>query len=213
MYEALLNNIQTTVQAMIKKVLEDNEDILEGVYGRNIQRLHTVATTDFLRITYEDAIALLNQYGYSDIAFGDDLKAEHEAIIIELLNNGYGIDSELPVFVMKFPKEIKFFNMKVSSKDPRVCLSADLIFPYAGEATGAAVREHDFPRLKERLITSAMYEGHLRRGGKYEDFKWYLDIIEKQGTQPHAGYGVGNDRVLNIYLVGKIFVMCPRFLF
>ena len=60
--------------------------------------------------------------------------------------------------------------MKVSSKDKRVCLSADLIFPYAGEGTGASVREHDFERLNERLITSTMYKLHVERGGKYEDF-------------------------------------------
>lgn len=102
---------------------------------------------------------------------------------------------------MKYPKEIKFFNMKVSTKDPRVCLSADLIFPYAGEGTGASVREHDFERLRDRLITSTMYKLHLKRGGKYEDFKWYLDIMEKKATNPHAGYGIGNDRVLQ-YIMG-----------
>jgi len=84
------------------------------------------------------------------VSFGDDLKANHEAKIVELLNKKQG--TELPVFIMKYPKEIKFFNMKVSTNDPRVCLSADLIFPYAGEGTGSAVREHDFDKLNERLI-------------------------------------------------------------
>jgi len=103
---------------------------------------------------------------------------------------------------MKYPKEIKFFNMKVSAKDPRVCLSADLAFPYAGEGAGAAVREHTFTKLRDRLMTSTMYELHLKRGGAYKDFKWYLDIMEKQATNPHAGYGMGNDRVMQ-YIFGE----------
>ncbi len=193
MYEALLKNIQKTVQSMITKILKDHEKILKTVYKRNIQKLYKTATSNFLRITYEDSIKLLQKNGYPSVAFGDDLKAEHEEKIVKLLNNK---GAELPVFIMKYPKEIKFFNMKVSTKDPRVCLSADLIFPYAGEGTGSSVREHDFKKLRDRLMTSTMYKLHLKRGGRYEDFKWYLDIMEKKATNPHAGYGMGNDRVL-----------------
>lgn len=71
---------------------------------------------------------------------------------------------------MKYPKEIKFFNMKVSERDSRVVLSADLILPVAGEAVGSAVREHDGKKLKERLLTSTMFHLHKERGGRYEDF-------------------------------------------
>lgn len=198
MYEALLKNIQGSVQSMLRNVLEHNEATLEQVYERDIALLQTAATKDFLRINYDNAVKLLQENGYPEVTFGDDLKANHEAKIVELLN---GELSELPVFIMKYPKEIKFFNMKVSAKDPRVCLSADLILPYAGEATGAAVREHDFERLRERLVTSIMYKLHLQRGGTYEDFTWYLNIMEAEGTQPHAGYGIGNDRVMQ-YIFG-----------
>ncbi|MEK7571336.1 MAG: amino acid--tRNA ligase-related protein [Patescibacteria group bacterium] len=199
MYEALLQAIQGTAQAMVKKVLADNETTLKKIYKRNTKKLHQMATHDFLRISYEDAVALVNKNGFPKVTFGDDLKADHEAKIVELLNQG---ETELPVFIMKYPKEIKFFNMKVSSKDNRVCLSADLIFPYAGEGTGSSVREHDFERLNERLITSTMYKLHLQRGGKYEDFGWYLDIMKQKATNPHAGYGMGNDRVLQ-YIFGS----------
>jgi len=200
MYEALVGNIQTTVQSMIGKVLKDYEEVLKTVYKRNTQKLHETVTNNFLKITYEDGMKLLQKSGYPDLAFGDDLKAEHEEKIISLLNKK---DGELPVFIMKYPKEIKFFNMKVSSKDARVCLSADLIFPYAGEGTGASVREHDFEKLHDRLITSTMYKLHLERGGTYKDFKWYLDIMEKKATNPHGGYGIGNDRVLQ-YIFGEM---------
>lgn len=199
MYEALLKHIQGTIQSMIRKVLDDNGKILKNKYKRDIQKLKKATLSNFLRITYEDCIKLLNENGYPNIKFGDDLKAVHEAKIVEILNNKKG---ELPVFIMKYPKEIKFFNMKVSTENPKVCLSADLIFPYAGEGTGASVREHDFKKLRDRLITSTMYKFHLKRGGKYEDFKWYLDIMERKLTNPHAGYGIGNDRVLQ-YIFGE----------
>lgn len=199
MYEALLNNIQETIQSMIKKILIDNGDVLRKVYKRNINTLNQATKKNFLRIEYESAIKLLKRNGYPELKFGDDLKSTHEAKIVAHLNKK---GEELPVFIMKYPKEIKFFNMKVYTKDERVVLSADLIFPYAGEGTGSAVREHDFKKLNNRLITSTMYQLHTMRGGKYEDFKWYLDIIERNATNPHAGYGIGNERVLQ-YILGE----------
>lgn len=200
MYEALLTNIQKTIQGMISQILKDNGKVLKTVYKRNIEKLQYAATHNFLRISYEDAVKLLNENGFPEVKFGDDLKANHEAKVVELLNKSK--KTELPMFIMKYPKEIKFFNMKVSEKDTRVCLSADLIFPYAGEGTGSAVREHNFERLNERLLTSNMYKLHKMRGGKYEDFAWYLEIMKNKWTNPHAGYGIGNDRVLQ-YVLGE----------
>jgi asparaginyl-tRNA synthetase len=193
MYESLLLHIQKSIQAMIAEVLNNNSKILEKEYGRSIEKLISVTKNNFLRISYEDAVKLLQKNGDKKVAFGDDLKAEHEAKIVALLNKK---GEEFPVFIMKYPKEIKFFNMKVSENDPRVVLSADLVFPYSGEATGSAVREHNFEKLKNRLLISKMYELHLKRGGKLEDFEWYLNIIKSQKSHPHAGYGIGNERVL-----------------
>ncbi|MBI2641583.1 hypothetical protein HYW87_03255 [Candidatus Roizmanbacteria bacterium] len=174
MFEILLKHIQKTIQSMIREVIENHSLILKENYKRNTSRLKYTAKSDFLRIDYEGGITLLNKNGYPSVRFGDDLKAEHEAKIASLLNRK---GQELPVFITRYPKEIKFFNMKVSTKDPRVVLSADLIFPYAGEGTGSAVREHDFEKLNERLLSSTMYKLHTQRGGNYQDFKWYLDII------------------------------------
>lgn len=199
MYEMLLEHIQMAIQSMLKQVLKDNSGVLKKVYKRDIAKLEYAATHKFLRIAYEDAVKLLNKNGYPNVHFGDDLKADHEAKIVELLNKK---GSEVPVFIMKYPKEIKFFNMKVSTTDPRVCLSADCIFPYAGEGTGASVREHDFDKLNERLITSTMYDLHIKRGGVYEDFGWYLNIMKQKATNPHAGYGIGNERVVQ-YIFGE----------
>lgn len=200
MYDALLESIQSTIKAMISRIVIDNEMILKNIYKRDMTKLKTALKKSFLRILYEDAVKLLNDNGFPEIRFGDDLKAEHEAKIVSLLNKN---KDELPVFIMKYPKEIKFFNMKVSEKDPRVVLSADLIFPYAGEGTGSAVREHSYEKLNERLLTSTMYKLHIQRGGSYEDFRWYLNIMKNKLTNPHAGYGIGNERVLQYVFTEK----------
>jgi asparaginyl-tRNA synthetase len=199
MFEALLTHIQSAVQAMIKNVLRENSKILAKSYHRNLKKLTEATEKNFFRIEYEEAVKLLNKNGFPNLKFGDDLKSGDEAKIVSLLNAG---KSEIPVFITKYPKEIKFFNMKVYDKNPKVVLSADLILPYSGEATGSAVRESDFEKLNQRLLASKMYELHTRRGGKYEDFAWYLDIIKKKGTLPHAGYGIGNERVLQ-YIFGE----------
>ena len=199
MFDELLNHIQHTVQSMIRSVLKKNKSILKNTYKRDISDLMHAAYANFLKIAYEDAVKLLNENGFPHVSFGDDLEAEHEAKIVSLLNDR---GDELPVFITKYPKEIKFFNMKVSTKDPRVVLSADLILPYAGEATGSAVREHDFERLDKRLTGSTMFKLHTKRGGTYDDFKWYLDSIKSKKSNPHAGYGIGNERVLQ-YIFGE----------
>ncbi|MFA5994892.1 MAG: amino acid--tRNA ligase-related protein [Patescibacteria group bacterium] len=198
MFENLLQHIQQAVQAMFSAIIKDHSDILAQAYQHNVQNIKLASTQPFLRIRYEDTIQLLNHNGFTDLRFGDDLHSKHEAKIVQLLNTS---GTELPVFITHYPKEIKFFNMKVSSIDARVCLSADLILPYSGEATGSAVREHDFTKLNERLLASTMYKLHRERGGTYEDFKWYLTIMEQKLTNPHAGYGIGNDRIMQ-YILG-----------
>jgi len=82
MYEALLQSIQITVQDVLKKVLDKNEDILKKIYKVNTKRLQRASTTHFLRITYEDAVTLLNKNGYPKVTFGDDMLSEHEAKVV-----------------------------------------------------------------------------------------------------------------------------------
>jgi asparaginyl-tRNA synthetase len=206
MYELLLKHIEVATKAMISSVLEENKKILTGFYKRDAGALHEIVTRPYLRITYEDAIGLLRQSGHPQLEFGDDLGAQEEQKVVELMNTktkGYGhtIRSWSPVFIMRYPKEIKFFNMKVSEKDPRVVLSADCIFPYSGESVGSAVREHDGVKLLVRLLTSIMYKLHEQRGGTYNDFRWYTEgMILSQKTLPHAGYGIGNERLIQFIL-------------
>ncbi|MBI4999287.1 hypothetical protein HZB97_00765, partial [Candidatus Gottesmanbacteria bacterium] len=201
MYEALLRHIELAIKAGIGKILKNNSSELKKYYQRDPKLLKEVVARPFLRISYEEAIFLLTKNGFPRASWGDDLKADHEQKIVDLVNKE---KLNLPVFIMRYPKEIKFFNMKVSENDKRVVLSADLIFPISGEGVGSAVREHRGDYLRQRLLDSTMFKLHVRRGGRYEDFIWYIDdIIGKEKTAPHAGYGMGNERILQFVLGQK----------
>jgi asparaginyl-tRNA synthetase len=198
MYENLLQHIEMAVKAMVKKAIEENSEVFDKEYHRDAARLLESLEFPFWRITYEDSLNLLRKNGFPKLHWGDDLKADHEAMIVKLLNKDRV--EALPVFIMRYPEEIKFFNMKVSEKDPRVVLSADLIFPYAGEGVGSAVREPDGEKLERRLLGSTMFKLHKERGGDLEDFRWYLDLVKSGKTNPHAGYGLGNERLIQYLL-------------
>jgi asparaginyl-tRNA synthetase len=208
MYAALLAHIESATKAIIKNIVENHGDLLKKEYGRDSDALLESLNLPYLRITYDDAVELLKQNGFPEMKWGDDLKAEQEAKVVDLLANG---GFPRPVFIMRYPKEIKFFNMKVSEKDERVVLSADLIFPYAGEGVGSAVREHDGGKLTQRLLDSMMFRLHKKRGGSLDDFKWYLDLVSSGEVRPHAGYGIGNERLLQYILGQKDIRPCSTF--
>lgn len=201
MFEALLEHIEKATKAVIKSVTENCE-----INGRN-EMMAEIVKKPYLRINYNEAIKIV------DRDFGDDFGAEDEAKIVEVVNKKHGNgDVKFPVFITHYPKEIKFFNMKVSTKDPRVVLSADLVFPIAGEAVGSAVREHRGDKLKQRLLESTMFKLHQQRGGHYSDFKWYVnDLVAEEKTYPHAGYGIGNERIMQFILGVKNIRECSLF--
>ena len=87
--------------------------------------------------------------------------------------------------------------MMQSDIDPRVVWSADLILPIAGESVGSAVREPNAERLEKRLLESNMFRIHQESGGTFDDFTWYIkDVVGSGKVQPHAGYGLGNERLI-----------------
>ena len=218
MYEALLQHIESAVKYITKRIATSHVSLLQDVYKRDVAGLLASMEHPFLRISYQDAIELLKKNGYADLAWGFDLEAEHEAKIVELLNiEERKMNSVLPkedraVIIMKYPQEIKFFNMKQSEKDPRVVMSADLILPNAGESVGSAVREHNGDKLRERLLGSTMFRLHKERGGTYDDFVWYTEELVAAGkTNPHAGYGLGNERLLQFIMGSKDIRDCSVF--
>lgn len=198
MFGELLRQTQQSARSMVKTVIKHNIDLLKTTYKQNVSRLETIVTSDYKDIEYTDAIKLLNMHGYSDISFGDELKTAHEMALVKLTNR----QRELPIFITKYPKELKFFNRRIYEKDSRIVLSADLIFPLVGKVASAAVKEHDFGTLNDRLLASDMYRVHRQKGGSYEDFAWYLNLMKSKKIYPHAGYGIGNARMLQ-YMIGE----------
>jgi len=118
----------------------------------NVERLATTVDSDHPRMTYREALAILNQRGFS-ISFGDDLGHSEEATLVDYAG-------DLPVHITHFPEELKFFNMKIERTDPTVVECVDYILPLSGETFGGSLREPDVDILRRRLHTGTMY-GHL----------------------------------------------------
>ena len=122
-----------------------------------------------------------------EIEWGDDLTHAHELFLVEKYGNR-------PLFITHYPKDIKFFNMRVNDDDPSVVNSADLIMPYSGESVGSAERENDYERLVKRLKESQMFRILSKRGVTMKDFEEYLNLVKKDPIL-HSGCGIGFTRV------------------
>jgi len=156
--------------------------IMPGVKAR----LETLVNASFGRVTYTEAIELLKKSGQKfdyQPEWGIDLQTEHERYLSEKVFNG-------PVFVTDYPKDIKAFYMKLND-DGKTVRAMDLLVPGVGELIGGSQREDDFEKLKKR-----MQEMHLDT----ETYSWFLDL-RKYGTVPHAGFGVGFERLV-MYVSG-----------
>ncbi|MFD1849507.1 asparagine--tRNA ligase [Oceanobacillus bengalensis] len=163
------------VSYLVQSVLENCKlelDILE----RDISKLEQVKAP-FPRISYDDAITLLKEKGFTDIEWGEDFGAPHETAIAESFDK--------PVFITNYPAEIKAFYMKPDPNNPDVVLCADLIAPEGyGEIIGGSQRIDDLQLMEER------YDQHGLNGPAY---KWYLEL-SKYGSVPHSGFGLGLER-------------------
>lgn len=158
------------------QVVEKNAQELE-ILERDIEPLKKIQAP-FKRMTHAEAIEYLQGKG-SDIKAGDDLGADDETLLTE--------GSDLPVFVEKWPKEIKAFYMKRDPEDDDIVLGADLIATEGfGEIIGGSEREIDHDTLVAR-----MKEENL----PLEPFQWYLDL-RKYGSVPHSGFGIGLERLV-----------------
>ena len=161
---------------VIERVLERCRNELKLI-ERDISKLEAIKKP-FPRISYTDAVALLNKAG-EPFEWGDDFGAPHETII------GNHFDS--PVFVHRYPTAIKAFYMKPDPDDAKVVLGADLLAPEGyGEIIGGGQRIDDLALLEQRLA-----EHQLPR----EAFEWYLDL-RRYGSVPHSGFGLGIERTV-----------------
>jgi asparaginyl-tRNA synthetase len=143
--------------------------------------LENIASSDFIRLPYEDAVTILNRSGKKfdyDIRFGKDLQSEHERYLTE---NYF----KKPVIIHDYPKEIKPFYMRVNDNNKTVA-AMDLLVPRIGEIIGGSQREERLDVLKARMD---------EKGLSKDDYWWYIDS-RKFGTVPHSGFGLGFERLI-----------------
>ncbi len=157
------------------KVLEKNRKELKNL-DADIDYLENL-DSPFPVITYDDAISQLQEDGM-DVKYGEDFGVPEEKRLTSFYDK--------PVFVTHYPKEIKAFYMKRDEDDPSKVLGYDLMVPHVGELIGASVREVDIDSLEERLE---------KEGEDPSIYEWFLDT-RRYGSVPHAGYGLGIERVI-----------------
>jgi len=182
--EVAFANLNDTIElgedlilSVISRVLEEKRNELD-ILERDTAPLERLKKP-FPRITYEDILPRLQEKG-SNVKWGDDLGAPEESLISEIYDT--------PVCLTHFPAEIKAFYMQPDEKRPDVVLGVDILASEGyGELIGGGQRIHDPELLLQRI-----QEHNLPR----QDYEWYLDL-RKYGTVPHAGFGMGVERMLS----------------
>ena len=151
-----------------------------------LDRLHNVVSSEFARVTYTEAIEILEKNNDKfdfKVSWGVDLQTEHERYLTEEV-------FKRPVFVTDYPKDIKAFYMKMND-DNKTVAAVDCLVPGIGELIGGSQREDDYDKLLKR-----MQEMNLDP----EEYQFYLDL-RKYGSTRHAGFGLGFERCV-MYLTG-----------
>ncbi len=171
-----LDTQEALIRFMVKAVLEKNQKELE-ILERDCTVLKNI-DKPFYRMSHEEAVKKLKELG-SDIKDRDDLGGDDETMLTKEFDN--------PIFITKYPAEVKAFYMKRDEQDETRVLGADLLAPEGyGEIIGGSQREDDYETLKKRI---------LEFGLKVEDYQWYLDL-RKYGSVPHGGFGFGLERIV-----------------
>jgi asparaginyl-tRNA synthetase len=181
---------ESMIKFVISTVLEkcpDEIDFFNSFVDKGLkERLLSVVNSEFTRITYTEAIEILEQHKDKfeyPVYWGADLQTEHERFLTE-------VHFKKPVFVSDYPKEIKAFYMRLND-DGKTVAAADCLVPGIGEIIGGSQREERIEVLEKR-----MKEMNLEP----EDYWWYLDLRRYGGTK-HSGFGLGFERMI-MYLTG-----------
>ncbi len=175
---------------VFKRVLErcgeDMAFFAERIEPEAVTRLEKLVSTEFVQMDYAEAIEILKNSGRKfeyKPEWGVDLQTEHERFLTEQ-------HCKAPVVVKNYPDEIKAFYMRLND-DGKTVAAMDVLAPGIGEIIGGAQREERLEVLKQRM------EHH---GLDAETYNWYVDL-RRYGTVPHAGFGLGFERLLN-YITG-----------
>lgn len=167
------------------KNCQDDIQFLNDMFDKElIERLKSVVSKDFKRLTYTEGVEILEAAVAAGKKFefpvywGADLASEHERYLVEEHFNN-------PVILTDYPKEIKSFYMK-QNEDGKTVRAMDVLFPKIGEIIGGSQREEDLDKLVNRAT---------EMGVPQKDIWWYLDL-RRFGTAPHSGFGLGFERLL-----------------
>ncbi|MDR1598842.1 MAG: asparagine--tRNA ligase [Oscillospiraceae bacterium] len=178
--------VKDLVGAILEEAMPDLRFLNQMFDKGLVERLENAASSSFARVTYTEAIGILQKSGQAfeyPVSWGADLQTEHEKYLAETY-------FKRPVFVHDYPKGIKAFYMRVND-DGRTVAAADLLAPGIGELVGGSQREERMDALTARM---------LELGMPLEPYRWYLDLRE-YGSVPHAGFGLGFDRLI-MFLTG-----------
>ncbi|MBQ1230056.1 MAG: asparagine--tRNA ligase, partial [Clostridia bacterium] len=178
--------IQYILHHVMEHCAQELEFFNQFVDKTLLERLHKLANSNYQKVTYTEAIELLQKSGAEfkyPVEWGCDLQTEHERYLTETI---FG----KPIFVINYPKEIKSFYMRLND-DGKTVAAMDMLVPGVGEIIGGSQREE---RLD--ILLARMEECHL----KEEDYWWYVNLRKYGGTK-HAGYGLGFERII-MYLTG-----------
>jgi asparaginyl-tRNA synthetase len=164
------------IETVVRRTVEERRAEL-AVLERDLAALERVRKP-FPRISYDEALDLLRQKG-SSVSWGTDFGGDEETAISQAFDR--------PVLVHRYPAECKAFYMKLDPEDPRRALCVDVLAPEGyGEIVGGGQREDDLPSLERRIG---------EHGLPADAFAWYLDL-RRYGSVPHAGFGMGIERVV-----------------
>ncbi|MBC8142806.1 MAG: asparagine--tRNA ligase [Armatimonadetes bacterium] len=178
--------LKYVVQYALDHCAADLEFFNKRIDSTVLATLENVATSDFAHITYTEAIAILEKAGKSwefPVRWGVDLQSEHERYLTE---ETFG----KPVIVTDYPKEIKAFYMRLNDDDKTV-RAMDVLAPRIGEIIGGSQREERHDVLLSKIRGQGLDESA---------YWWYLEL-RKYGTAPHAGFGLGFERLM-MYVTG-----------
>ena len=181
---------EAMIKHIITRVLErcpDEINFFNSFVDKGLKaRLEHVATSDFARVSYTEAVEILKKHNDRfeyRVDWGTDLQTEHERYLTEQIY-------QRPVFVTDYTKEIKAFYMRLND-DGRTVAAADCLVPGIGEIIGGSQREERLDMLEARIRELGM---------KPEDYWWYCDL-RRYGGCKHAGFGLGFERMV-MYLTG-----------
>lgn len=179
---------------------KDDIEFLASMYDKElVERLNSILSEDFVRLTYTEGVKILEESGHKfefPVYWGCDLASEHERFLVEQ-------HFKRPVILTDYPKEIKAFYMK-QNEDGKTVRAMDVLFPQIGEIIGGSEREADYDKLMARIT---------ELGIPMKDMWWYLDT-RRYGTVPHSGFGLGFERLV-LFVTGmtniRDVIPFPRF--